>query len=117
MVDNTPESGGSVTEQLSATISTFADGATFNYRSSMRSSGPSGLSNQDETCRIGKPMDAATLNTTLSGRAWPIDCMAGDRSKRSGYYVDALRFFLVTESESDIAGKWSTHIDAVSIEQ
>ncbi|WP_157649859.1 surface-adhesin E family protein [Burkholderia ubonensis] len=117
MVDNTPESGGSVTEQLSATISTFADGATFNYRSSMRSSGPSGLSNEDETCRIGKPMDAATLNTTLSGRAWPINCMAGDRSARSGYYVEALRFFLVTESESDIAGKWSTRIDAVSIEQ
>ncbi|SDI29319.1 surface-adhesin E family protein [Paraburkholderia phenazinium] len=118
MINNTPEIGGSLTEQLSTAISTFAEGATFNYRSSTRGSQPGGLVNHDETtCRIGKPLDASTLNAALPGRAWPIDCMAGDHSTRSGYYVETLRFFLVTESESNSYGKRISHIDAVSIEQ
>lgn len=117
MITNTPESGGSIAEQLSATISTFADGATFDYRSSSRISRLGSLVNDDETCRVGKPMDAATLNATLAGRAWPVDCMGEGRPRQSGYYVEALRFFLVTERESNSYGKSTTHIDSVTIEQ
>ncbi len=117
MVTNTPEGGGSITEQLSAAISTFADGATFDYRSSVRNSRSGRLVEGDETCRVGKPMDAAILNATLAGRAWPVDCMADGRPRRSGYYVEALRFFLVTESESNNSGRSTARIDSVNIEQ
>ncbi|MEN2472445.1 surface-adhesin E family protein [Burkholderia sp. GS2Y] len=117
MIENTPESSGSVTEQLSAAVSAFADGATLNYRRSSRDSRQGTLVKDGETCRIGKPMEAATLNAALAGRAWPVECMADDRSRRSGYYVEALRFFLVTESESSSFGKWTTRINSVTIEQ
>ncbi|MGV2293543.1 surface-adhesin E family protein [Trinickia sp. YCB016] len=116
-ITNTPESGGSITEQLSAAVTTFADGATFDYRSSSRISGLGRLVKDDETCRVGKPMDAATLNAKLAGRAWPVDCIGDGRPRRSGYYVEALRFFLVTESESNSYGKSTAHIDSVTIEQ
>jgi hypothetical protein len=114
---NTPESSGSITEQLGSAVSTFVDGATFNYQSSMRISGPGRLVKDEETCRVGKPVDAATLNARLEGRAWPVDCTADSQTRRSGYYVEALRFFLVTERESNSYGKSTTHIDSVTIEQ
>ncbi|WP_147408609.1 surface-adhesin E family protein [Paraburkholderia fungorum] len=116
MITNTPESSGSITEQLSAAVSMFDDGATFDYRSSLRNSGLGRLVKDDETCRVGKPMDAAMLNARLAGRAWPVDCSGEGRPRRSGYYVEALRFFLVTESESDSYGKSTAHIDSVTIE-
>lgn len=116
MVNNTPERSGNTTEQLSAAISTFANGTTFAYRSSQRSSGHNTLAKDDETCRIGKPVDAATLSTTLAGLAWPVDCVTDGGRRRSGYYVEALRFFLVTERESADYGKSTSHIDSVTIE-
>ncbi|VWD34960.1 hypothetical protein BLA50215_04950 [Burkholderia lata] len=116
-VDNTPESSGSITEQLSTEISAFAEGATFNYRRRMRDS-RQGVSSKDaENCRIGKPVDAATLNATLAGRAWQVECVADDGSRRAGYYVEALRYFLATGSESSSFGNSTTHIDSVTIER
>jgi hypothetical protein len=117
MVNNTPEVGGSATEQLSATIPTFTDGAAFTYRTVARSLRSNKLVEDNRTCRVGKAIDAAALNANLAGAAWPINCMGDGNSVRSGYYVEALRFFFVTESDSSSFGKWLTHIDAVSIEQ
>ncbi len=117
MINNTPEVRGVVTEQLSADISGFAEGATFTYRRTMRHLGAPTLSEDSQTCHVEKAIDAATLNAALTGRAWPVSCVAGDQTVQSGYYVEALRFFLVTKNGSNSFGDWVTHIDALSIEQ
>ena len=104
-----------ITRDLTLDAATWAVGARISFQWEM--SGRGEPSKYGRTCHIGQTVEASTIHASLAGLAWPLECdeANGDRSK--GYYIDELRYFLVTHSESKEYGTSDYAINDIVVER
>jgi hypothetical protein len=69
------------------------------------------------TCRIGEPVNASVVNSSLVGRAWPMDCHDQGGTTQKGFYIDELGYFLMMHGTSAEDGNMDVSIDRISIER
>ena len=88
-----------VTQSLTLDAPIWAADAHISFHTEMSTASKS--TNFEMSCRIGQVVEADTVHASLKGNAWPLDCDYEKGSKRNGYYIEELRYFLVTHSESE----------------
>ncbi|MGO7969908.1 surface-adhesin E family protein [Rhizobium ruizarguesonis] len=55
----------------------------------------------DTSCHLGQPVEAETVHASLKGKAWPLNCHYDNGNKDNGFYIEELRYYLATHSESE----------------
>ncbi|MBY5475394.1 hypothetical protein [Rhizobium leguminosarum] len=88
-----------ITQSFTVEAPTWAPDADIAFQTEMLTGSKSTKS--DTSCRLGQAVEAETVHASLKGRAWPMNCHYDNGNKDNGFYVNELRYYLVTHSESE----------------
>lgn len=98
-INSTRSTMGSVNvaENFSFKPFTWNAGADFSYQISLHqvpgTAKPIAIA---KNCRIGDVVEASSLNSQLSGHAWPLSCVDEGGFKHQGFYIEQLQYALST---------------------
>ncbi|MGR9236599.1 surface-adhesin E family protein (plasmid) [Rhizobium leguminosarum] len=88
-----------ITQSLTVEAPTWAPDAGIVFQTEMLTGSKSTKS--DTSCRLGQAVEAETVHTSLKGRAWPLNCHYENGNTSNGFYIEELRYYLVTHNESE----------------
>lgn len=107
-----------LTQSLEVDVQKWAPEAQLSYRSEVRTvptdETPSKVS---RSCTIGQPIEANRIHSALGGQAWPMECLNEKGDRAVSYYIEELRYDVVTHAESKDYGTWDYTVSDVSIQR
>ncbi|WP_454845510.1 hypothetical protein [Ralstonia thomasii] len=107
-----------LTQSLEVEAPKWAPGARLSYHADVRSIPTEEIpTSVGRRCTIGEPIEASQVHSTFGGHAWPMDCLTDKGERNFGYYIEELRYLVVTRGESKDYGTWDYTVNDVSIQR